>query len=287
MTMQPGAWLGRARRAGRLPLLAGMLLGVTSVPLATGALGAQQMATLEVFVTDVETGAPIAGAEVRLRERATAGVTDAAGVLRLGSLAPGADEALVRFLGYGQALIRVELRAGDTTRAAAQLRRVPAELAEVEVAADREPWRSLPGWEARRRVGLGYFLTREDIERLRPTKSIELMRTVPGVRLVPIGGDKYVIRMSRAVGGGCQPHVYLDGVKVLNELTQAGPPQPSGTLRRPARPPRVTQGSILETIQPESIEAIEVFVGASQIPPQYNMTGSVCGVVLVWLKRGS
>jgi hypothetical protein len=244
-------------------------------------------ATLEVKVTDAESGAPIAGAQIRLRERAAGGVTDAQGVLRLPALAPGADDALVRLLGYGPALSRIELRAGDTTRVAVQLRRVPAELAEVRVAADREPWRSLPGWEDRRRVGLGHAITRADIERLGPTKSIELMRQVPGVRLLPIGADRYVIRMSRAAGGGCQPHVYLDGVKVMNEITVGPPPPPPGVMRRPASPARVTQGSILETIQPESIEAIEVFTGASQIPPQYNQTGSMCGVVLVWLKRGS
>jgi hypothetical protein len=243
-------------------------------------------ATLEVTVTDAESGSPIAGAQVRLRERATGGVTDARGVVQLAALAPGADEALVRFLGFGPVLSRVELRAGDTTRLAVQLRRVPAELAEVEVAADREPWRSLPGWEDRRRVGLGHAITRADIERIKPTRSIELMRRVPGVRLLPIGADRYVIRMSRAAGGGCQPHVYLDGVKVLNEITTGPPPPPPGAMRR-AAPARVTQGSILETIEPESIEAIEVFTGASQIPPQYNQTGSVCGVVLVWLKRSS
>lgn len=293
MTTHRAAGLGRLdpapRRAGLLPALFALAVPSVSPLSAPGSLLAQEAvpaATLEVTVTDAESGTPIAGAQVRLRERATGGVTDAQGLLRLAALAPGADDALVRFLGYGPALSRIELHAGDTTRIALQLRRVPAELAEVEVAADREPWRSLPGWEGRRRVGLGHAITRADIERFKPTKSIELMRRVPGVRLLPIGGDRYVIRMARAPGGGCQPQVYLDGVKVMNEIATGGPPPPPPGAMRRASPARVTQGSILETIQPESIEAIEVFTGASQIPPEYNQTGSVCGVVLVWLKRG-
>jgi hypothetical protein len=38
-------------------------------------------------------------------------------------------------------------------------------------------------------------------------------------------------------------------------------------------------------LHPSDIEAIEVYDGASKIPPQYRSGSWACGVVVIWLKQ--
>jgi hypothetical protein len=64
----------------------------------------------------------------------------------------------------------------------------------------------------------------------------------------------------------CYLDVYLDGLQVYNSAMRTMP------LFN------------LNTLNPIDIEAIEVYTGSSQIPPQYNRTAGMCGVMLIWLR---
>ena len=64
----------------------------------------------------------------------------------------------------------------------------------------------------------------------------------------------------------CYLDVYLDGLQVYNVAMRTMP------LFN------------LNTLNPVDIEAIEVYTGSSQIPPQYNKTAGMCGVMLIWLR---
>jgi hypothetical protein len=48
-----------------------------------------------------------------------------------------------------------------------------------------------------------------------------------------------------------------------------------------------TQPFDLNTITPESIEAIEYYAGAAQTPVKYSRLGSNCGVLVIWTRRSS
>lgn len=117
--------------------------------------------------------------------------------------------------------------------------------------------------ERGRRTGIGHFISREQIERAAPLESTDLLRTVPGVRVVQArGGRGAGLRMS----GGCIPAIYVDGMQVN-------------------RPP-LTGTSLDDMVSAFSIEGIEIYRGASAQQGSYYDPGG-CGLVLVWTRRGS
>ena len=45
-----------------------------------------------------------------------------------------------------------------------------------------------------------------------------------------------------------------------------------------------TNGVNLDAYPPSRVQAMEVYTRPSQIPPEFNAIGSVCGVVAIWTK---
>lgn len=125
-------------------------------------------------------------------------------------------------------------------------------------------------FEHRARLGFGVHFTAEDIERLRPGRVSDLLREVPGVRFRPSGpAGGRIIEMSRTPlgrgGGACPTQIYMDGMLVT---------------RRGA-------GEIFldDFIQPNDLEAMEVYRGASTVPAEFLNEDSHCGVVVLWSRR--
>lgn len=113
--------------------------------------------------------------------------------------------------------------------------------------------------------GLGHFVTREDVDRTAPTEPSDLLRTMPGLRVISgrtiYGGSKTGIQMS----SGCIPAIYVDG-------TQINRFRASDTLD--------------DFVAASSIEGIEVYRGAGQQVGRFHDSRG-CGLVLVWTRRGT
>jgi hypothetical protein len=127
----------------------------------------------------------------------------------------------------------------------------------------------------RRRAGGGVFLERAEIERRNPRTLTDLLRTVPGVRVLPQGtGFRYVSSHFRRVGegtgqgtgsshdGACDMMLYIDGL-----------PFPSDG------------GEVDSRVRVEDIAAAEVYVSAGSVPRQFAGTSAACGVIVVWRGR--
>lgn len=116
------------------------------------------------------------------------------------------------------------------------------------------------------KTGIGLFITREQIERQNPLRLTDVLRTAPGVRVMPhpkfIG--RSVIRMTRNVG--CPPAVFLDGM-----LLGKGDPA----------------DAILSDLSAWAIEGIEVYRGLSEIPAEFGVSEARCGIIAIWSKRGA
>ena len=111
--------------------------------------------------------------------------------------------------------------------------------------------------------GFGHFVTREQIEKRNPMNLSDMMRMIPGARLVPLrAGSQSTLRFSRAQMGtrDCPPQYWVDGVKAWNLN--------------------------IDDIVPQDVEGIEVYSGASTVPPQFNTKEgtTICGVVLIWTR---
>lgn len=112
--------------------------------------------------------------------------------------------------------------------------------------------------------GIGRFVTREDIERSVPSEPSDLLRTMPGVRVVRRAtayGSGSSIRMS----GGCVPAIFVDGTQI-NRFRASD--------------------DLDDFVAAYAIEGIEVYRGAGQQVGRFHDDRG-CGLILVWTRRGS
>lgn len=165
--------------------------------------------------------------------------------------------------------------------------------------------------------GGGRYLTREDVERLKPASVGELLRGVPGV-VVGGGGRGSIVAVSTRVPRTIVSDNYGNAGSVTTR-TGAGPnvarpsPRPgqndaadlAQTASDPAPKalesqmtecpvqfyidgisvPLGTGESIEGHVNPQELEGVEVYVRASMVPPQYQRHRGECGVILLWTRE--
>jgi hypothetical protein len=173
----------------------------------------------------------------------------------------------VQSVGYRTGQVgSVELEAGHTTTVEIRLSKsaIPLDPLTVTVAA-RVPALERVGYYRRAAEGFGAFLDRAAIERRRAYATSQLFQGIPGVILRPIMGGKWKVLLRAGVGATfgqayCDPKVFVDGLVV------------------PAF-------NFDDDIRPMDIEAIEVYRGSAQLPPQFGGAESACGVILVWRRQ--
>jgi hypothetical protein len=116
--------------------------------------------------------------------------------------------------------------------------------------------------------GGGYFITRPEIEKRNPRSFTDLMRSVPGVRVIGYGGGfRYVSSHFRRLpsgvtDGNCDLMMYVDG-----------------------QPFPIDNGDADARISITEIGAMEVYVSASSVPRQFAGATAACGVIVIWRGR--
>jgi hypothetical protein len=201
-------------------------------------------------------GAPVASAEVRVRNTRADSRTDALGAFTLGGLPAGTQQLEVRRIGYAVAEVPVELRSGATTTINVLLRRI-VNLDSVLIVASRPKY---PDFYAHKSAGWGRFLGPELIAKERVARTSDIIQKIPGFWVQEKGYHSTVM----GVGGGateCTATIVVDGMRVLD------------------RQPTVND------ISPFEIGAIEAYPPsqAFMAPPEYRIGG--CGGIVIWTKR--
>jgi hypothetical protein len=198
-------------------------------------------------------GRPLPDARVSVIDAVGTVQTDSMGQFTLANLPAGTQLLEVRRIGYLLGQRPVDLRSGRSVSQDITLSSIVS-LDSVRVVAQRNRYRD---YELRaRRSGAGRFISEADIQRRNPIEVSDILRMMPGFRIVGSGLDARVVssrgRIS-LVQGDCVANVVIDGI----------PNQDINLLR------------------PSDIGALEVYsgIGASM---QYN---SPCGVVMIWTKR--
>jgi hypothetical protein len=211
-------------------------------------------------VTDTA-GDPVAGAEITvLKHDSIRAISGDSGEFRLIRLPPGTIVFNVRRLGFEPATFTAVLKPGRTHRAIFSLTSSAVALPAVSVADTAPQTHWLDQFERRRSSARGTFFTRADIERKGARNGTDILRTVPGVRLAPIrGGTGNQVIMNRGAGARtCIPAMFVHNVPY------------SGTL---------------DDFMADDIEALEVYVGVSEIPPELDKNGrGICGAIVVWTR---
>lgn len=239
----------------RLLLLGGLLLMLD--PVRRSVRGQERGASIVGRVHD-STGAPIVGVEVGVRGAAVRVRSDAAGAFRLTGLLPGPATLLARRLGFEE--YSAQLRLGDGQVSTVDIILIPtaAHVEGVEVTAPRTASDSrLAGFRARSRTNLGYYITRERLDRANSTFLSDMLREIPGVKVGPIRNQGRSIRLR---GATCAPLVFVDGS-----------PASAGEFD-------------VDIVDLQSVEGIEVYSGSASIPPEFAGPRDMdrCGVIAIW-----
>lgn len=201
-------------------------------------------------------GRAVAGAVVTAGSARAA--TDSAGGFILRDVPAGRLEVTVRRLGFEPLVSRQQVDS-EPLVLDLRLRPIAAVLAAVHVRARRAPYDArLAGFNERRARHIGYFITREQIERRNDMRLTEALRQIPGVRPYTMPGA--LGRSVRLPGARCSPVVFVDGFAA-------------------------NLGSFdLDMIDLAGVEGIEVYPNGVTIPAAFLGTyGSEnCGVVAIW-----
>lgn len=216
-------------------------------------------ATLAGVVHD-EAGNEIASVEVTLEGTALRAVTDPHGAFILRRVPLGPGSLHVRRLGFAPRTLQVTVDSGFAPPIEVELTTLPLRLAAVQVSARRRIYTGYAAEFYRRRdSGIsGHFFTRAEIDSLKPNRTTDLLRRVPGVNFSALGGETVVSTR----GQRCTPLVWLDGTPA------------SAAYFDP------------DHVDPRSIEGIEIYSGLSTVPVALlgpRMAGN-CGVIAIWTR---
>jgi hypothetical protein len=250
-------------------LIAAVSASITaSTVLAQDPPGKRVLGTVDGIVSD--TGlAPLQGAFVSILGTKIRVGTGPNGRFRITNVPPGQYLIIVKRVGYHPASSAVEVAAPDTLRLSYTLEKLRPEELEAVVVTAKSPSIRMAEFEARRKLGVGEFMTSAEIEQRNSAFSTELFRKFKSVNVSPNHAGpvtQYYALSAREGGnpslGACPMQVYLDQVPL---------PSPFNLDLLP--PPR-------------EISGIEVYAGSATIPPQFSGMNRGCGVILVWTKDG-
>jgi hypothetical protein len=223
-------------------------------------------------VVDHETDAPIENATVSLGAepdgtRGTAmRVTDEVGRFRFEQVMPGTYTLTVA--GFGYRTMEDTLRVGQDSdvSVSVDLSASPIALAPIVVTTSRRP-AFMAGFEERRARDRNHtaFFTREDIESRNLGHITDLIAMTPGVWVTPAGPFGNNIIFDR----GCRPAVFINGNRFAD-------------LEQPIAGSGGSLFGVDATIQPDEVEAVEVYTIRHDVPRQF---GPACGALVIWLRQ--
>lgn len=218
-------------------------------------------ASVRGWVLEHETGVPLEGATVSLASgpdslpRVGTRISGPGGTFLFPVVPPGLYRLSATLLGYGDLRDTLRVESASELELTLPLSVSGVALEPIVVVVRRRPIGPLAGFERRRRRLRGTFITREDIEASNPYEFTDLLRTVPGARLVPTStfGNRVLFR------GGCTPDLWVDGTHVS------------------------TTADIDSFLRPEHLEAVEIYRGP-ELPGEFG--SNLCGAIVVWTRRG-
>jgi hypothetical protein len=205
------------------------------------------------------TGVPLA--LVRLTSSGLITLSDSVGSFTLGGLPIGRVTLAVRRLGFEPLDLSIELSGGRVELVNVVLTMLPQDLPGVTSQAHALADVRLADFYRHRQTGIGFFLDRKEIESRRAQRISDILRRLPGIRVLPDRGGRSGLRMGRASGGrDCPPDVWIDGVRAA--------------FMNPDDKPLT------------DVEALEVYRGPAGVPPEMNtrLGSPACGAIIIWTR---
>ncbi len=239
--------------------------------------------------------APLAGATISIVGSNIRIVTGDNGRFRISDVELGPHYLVAQRIGFEPVSWHVEVRASDTARVSFSLDRLIRSLDTV-VIAQKSVAPRFAEFEARllRHEATASF-TRDDILKVHPVETWQMLSRVPSVKFIPKGANGGLWAVSargmRLDGTTLQSAPCFMSVMIDGVLMAGDPPAPPSTSPgglKTSSAPVQTDGvfDMANLPAPDQIHGIEVFAGPSSIPPKYNGAGNnkMCGLIVIWTR---
>ena len=185
-------------------------------------------------------------------------LSNAEGRFHLAGVPPGRHVVEVKHPDRAPLAFPVLFEPGKTMELSIRLETsvVPLEELVVEGRRPDHPIK-MTGFYQRLQSGQGHFITRDEINKREPRIMTDMLRKVPGLRIVCDFGkcSAQTFQESRRIVGSCPIQYFLDGVPFLGDIDE---------------------------LTPDQIEGVEIYRGSASIPPEYNRGSAMCGVIAIW-----
>lgn len=207
------------------------------------------------------TGRPVMGVHIELVGSRKAAVTDDDGLFVLRDLSPDLYIINAKRLGFEARMFDVRVSGGEIVQLGIELERQPQMLEVVRVdEVAFKPQRlayttKFDDFYFRREKGTGTFFDRTDLESSAAHDIYDLLRQVPGMRVLASGWEK-VVQMSACPS----PWIYFDGVKTSHGLHG------------------------INDMRLDDIEAIEVYRSSTALP---TAAKGGCGAIFFWFRSSA
>jgi hypothetical protein len=252
--------------------------------LASSGASAQRAALTGAVLAD-STEKPLAGAEVAIPMLKLRTRTNDAGAFRLANIYPGTYVVIARQIGYRPIFASLTFADSGTVETDFLLVRRVVVLDTI-TAMENVPAAKMRGFEERRAMGIGHFITRGELEKLESRRMSEVVTQVPGARVIRTSDGAGFVANARGtatitnerrpdpaesrrrrspIPPACYANVYVDGVQVY-----------SGKAGKPLFD--------VNNLGPNQIEGLEYYAGGGQVPAQYGGSDAACGVLLIWTR---
>lgn len=269
----------------------------------------QSRNVLVVGVSEVAKGTPIPDAEVYLPELRRRTRTGESGEARLPGLPTGVYEVRVRRLGFAAVAVLVPINR-DSVSISVLLRRSAAELDTVHIVETAYTAEMHRQFELRRKRGLGRFLGPDVLASASALEfPVVAVQHFPGLGLITGRAGQWQLASRHGSCGVDTTYEVLNsaGIALNNSAAGSKVGGAGSGARQTASEAATSQSSCfsdhpchvklfldgqpvaesdINIVHTSELYGVEYYANGSA-PPQYQVSGSACGVLLLWTKRGS
>ncbi|WP_331050975.1 carboxypeptidase regulatory-like domain-containing protein [Gemmatimonas sp.] len=192
---------------------------------------------------------------------------DSNGVFALDGIPAGTRTVDLRSIGSAPQLQSLDFTTGAVRDTTLMLAPPIQTLATVKTTRPRMANYEAAGFFDRRKIGLGAFITEEEIKRFGFFDLNGVFLNMRGIRID--GGMVNGMPKLRGVQGACIPAFFVDGVRFMVD----GPRPMLGVL--------YPFTDLEVAVRPDQIKGIEVYAGPGA-PPQFDVHSERCGSVVIW-----
>jgi len=210
---------------------------------------------------DDSTGAGVPGVEVILEGTRLRTVSDEDGRFTLDGIPPKVGFVRFRKLGYRPLRVRALIFGADTLHLDVPMPRGAVELEPIVVTAAAVP-RGLELFAERRATGFGAFIDWHDLRAEEHRRLADMLREIRGVNVYETGTFQAIATGRRR----CLMAVWVDGIPYY----QPGRGQPTPDLNN---------------FPVNQLDAVEIYRGSAETPPELNTSGADCGTIVIWTRR--